>query len=79
MNITSILIKQLATAKTTILKEANSVSQSITIKEITIRNFKSLFDVSFETGNVNVFIGANGSGKTFITVQELKASMMFQL
>jgi len=42
------------------------VSQSIKIKGITIRNFKSLFDVSFETGNVNVFIGANGSGKTSV-------------
>lgn len=42
------------------------MSQSIAIKEITIRNFKSLFDVSFETGNVNVFIGANGSGKTSV-------------
>ena len=53
---------QLDIAKTTIFKEAKSVSQSIKIKGITIRNFKSLFDVSFETGNVNVFIGANGSG-----------------
>lgn len=57
---------QLDIAKTTIFKEAKSVSQSIKIKGITIRNFKSLFDVSFETGNVNVFIGANGSGKTSV-------------
>ena len=42
------------------------MSQSIKIKGINIRNFKSLFDVSFETGNVNVFIGANGSGKTSV-------------
>ena len=57
---------QLDIAKTTIFKEAKSVSQSIKIKGITIRNFKSLFEVSFETGNVNVFIGANGSGKTSV-------------
>ena len=57
---------QLDIDKTTIFKEAKSVSQSIKIKGITIRNFKSLFDVSFETGNVNVFIGANGSGKTSV-------------
>ena len=39
---------------------------SMTIKEINIRNFKSLYDVSFQPGKVNVFIGANGSGKSTI-------------
>ena len=32
------------------------------IKEISIRNFKALYDVTIEPGKVNVFIGANGSG-----------------
>lgn len=36
------------------------------LKKITIRNFKSLYDVSFEPGLVNVFIGANGSGKSSV-------------
>lgn len=36
------------------------------IKEIKIRNFKSLYDVSFCPGNINVFIGANGSGKSTV-------------
>lgn len=36
------------------------------LKRITIRNFKSLYDVSFEPGRVNVFIGANGSGKSSV-------------
>lgn len=35
-------------------------------KEINIRNFKSLYDVSFQPGRMNVFIGANGSGKSTI-------------
>lgn len=38
----------------------------IKIREISIRNFKSLYDVSFEPGKLNVFIGANGSGKSSI-------------
>ena len=36
------------------------------IKKIKIRNFKSLYDVSFCPGNINVFIGANGSGKSSV-------------
>ena len=36
------------------------------IKEIKIKNFKSLYDVSFRPGNINVFIGANGSGKSSV-------------
>ena len=36
------------------------------LKRITIQNFKSLYDVSFEPGRVNVFIGANGSGKSSV-------------
>lgn len=36
------------------------------IKNLSFGNFKSLYNVSFEPGNVNVFIGANGSGKSTI-------------
>lgn len=36
------------------------------IKEIKIKNFKSLYDVSFCPGNINVLIGANGSGKSSV-------------
>ena len=36
------------------------------IKEISIRNFKALYDVTIEPGKVNVFIGANGSGKSTV-------------
>ena len=35
-------------------------------REISIRNFKSLYNVSFEPGKLNVFIGANGSGKSSV-------------
>ena len=38
----------------------------MTIKEINVKNFKSLYDVSIQPGKVNVFIGANGSGKSTI-------------
>lgn len=36
------------------------------IKKITFMNFKSLYNTSFEPGKVNVFIGANGAGKTTV-------------
>jgi predicted ATPase len=36
------------------------------IREIQIKNFKSLDDVTLELGRVNVLIGANGCGKTNI-------------
>lgn len=36
------------------------------IKEISVRNFKSLYDVSLEPGKINVLIGANGSGKSSV-------------
>lgn len=36
------------------------------LKEISFGNFKSLYNTSFEPGRVNVFIGANGSGKTTV-------------
>ena len=38
----------------------------IQLKNIRIQNFKSLYDVSLEPGRVNVFIGANGSGKSSV-------------
>ena len=34
------------------------------IQTFTVRQFKSLEDVTVELGAVNVFIGANGSGKS---------------
>ncbi len=36
------------------------------IKQIHIKNFKSVQDLKLDLGRVNVFIGANGSGKTNI-------------
>lgn len=36
------------------------------LKRICVGNFKSLYDASFEPGKVNVFIGANGSGKSTV-------------
>lgn len=36
------------------------------LKEISFGNFKSLYNTSFEPGRVNVFIGANGSGKSTV-------------
>lgn len=36
------------------------------INKIHVRNFKSLYDTKFEPGNVNVLIGANGSGKSSV-------------
>ncbi len=34
------------------------------LTQIAIRNFKSLQKVEFELGQVNLFVGANGSGKS---------------
>lgn len=48
------------------IMEANVMSQNISVGKISIKNFKSLYDISFEPGNVNVFIGANGSGKSSV-------------
>ena len=36
------------------------------IKNIHVKAFKSMFDTSFEPGNINVLIGANGSGKSTV-------------
>lgn len=36
------------------------------LREISFGNFKSLYNVTFQPGRVNVFIGANGSGKSTI-------------
>lgn len=36
------------------------------LKRISVGNFKSLYHASFEPGKVNVFVGANGSGKSTI-------------
>lgn len=42
------------------------MNKDISIEKIAIKNFKSLYNVSFEPGKVNVFIGANGSGKSSV-------------
>ena len=34
------------------------------IKNIHIKNFKSIYDLEFAVGRVNLFIGENGSGKS---------------
>ena len=34
------------------------------IRKVSIKSFKSLLDVEFELGQLNVFVGANGSGKS---------------
>ncbi len=36
------------------------------IQKISVGNFKSLYSASFEPGKINVFVGANGSGKSTI-------------
>lgn len=38
----------------------------VNINKLVFKNFKTLENVSFEPGCVNVFIGANGSGKTTV-------------
>ena len=43
------------------------------IKKISIKNYKSIVDDEIELGRVNVFIGANGAGKSNI----LEAVAMF--
>lgn len=53
------------------------MSDDMRITSISIHNFKSLYDVSFEPGNVNVLIGANGSGKSSVleAIGTLSAAM----
>ena len=53
------------------------MSDDMRITNITIHNFKSLYDISFEPGNVNVLIGANGSGKSSVleAIGTLSAAM----
>lgn len=36
------------------------------INTVTIKDFKSITDVTVDLGQINVFIGANGSGKSNI-------------
>ena len=51
--------------------------EGMKIREISIQNFKSLYNVSFEPGKLNVFLGANGSGKSSVleAVGVLSAAM----
>ena len=53
------------------------MSDDMRITNITIHNFKSHYDISFEPGNVNVLIGANGSGKSSVleAIGTLSAAM----
>ena len=53
------------------------MSEDIKITNISIHNYKALYDVSFEPGNVNVLIGANGSGKSTVleAIGTLSAAM----
>jgi predicted ATPase len=41
-----------------------SASAMPSLEKITIRNFKSIRDQTLELGPLNIFIGANGSGKS---------------
>lgn len=47
------------------------------IEKIHVQNFKSMYDTEFEPGNVNVLIGANGSGKSTVleSIGVLSAAM----
>ena len=53
------------------------MSDDLKITSISIRNYKSLYGISFEPGDVNVLIGANGSGKTTVleAIGTLSAAM----
>ena len=53
------------------------MSDDMRITNISIHNYKSLFDVRFEPGNLNVLIGANGSGKSTVleAIGTLSAAM----
>ena len=42
------------------------MQKPLNINEISVKNFKSLYNLTIHPGNVNVFIGANGSGKSSI-------------
>lgn len=60
-----------------LLKKERLKLEDMKIREISIQNFKSLYNVSFEPGKLNVFIGANGSGKSSVleAVGVLSAAM----
>ena len=46
--------------------EIGERSENLKLKKISFGNFKSLYNAEFEPGKVNVFIGANGAGKSTI-------------
>ena len=54
----SVILKVNLDASFLIEKERLKV-EDMKIREISIQNFKSLYNVSFEPGKLNVFIGAN--------------------
>jgi energy-coupling factor transporter ATP-binding protein EcfA2 len=45
-------------------RHQGSAREASMIRSISIKSFKSLLDVEVELGRVNVFVGANGSGKS---------------
>lgn len=57
------------------------MGDTMNIKEISFGKFKSLYNTSFEPGKVNVFVGANGSGKSTIleAISLLSAAMTDQV
>ena len=50
----------------TVNKKQRGVKTKMDLKRIAFNNFKSLYQASFEPGKVNVFIGANGAGKSTV-------------
>ena len=45
---------------------SNGRGDGMNLRKISFGNFKCLYNIAFEPGKVNVFIGANGSGKSTI-------------
>ena len=45
------------------------------ISSLKIKNFKSIVDVDIDFGDVNLFIGANGSGKSNLITTQAKRNL----
>src|SRR5438132_7291795 len=54
----------ISSCNTSIEETQNVICPRTMITRITVRSFKSLESVTVDLGQVNVFIGANGSGKS---------------
>ena len=48
------------------LQFSENIEETALIKKVVINNFKSIENIEIELGRINVFIGANGSGKSNI-------------